>query len=389
MKKLFTIFILTSVALGLLSCNSRKESVAAEGIKDGAITVRIATADETKAALMSGTVDQQINKVQVFVFDEEDKLETDYYWEPDATSGYVEKTIATFKGQKTVYAVINHARIVLPKDYPLTTFENETNSSILSNLSENTYDNSTSKSNLVMSGKNTILVSEYNKNKTPGASAQVLNIYVKRLAAMVLLEKISVDFRGTSLEGATFSVKQLYLRNVVGVCRLGMTGNAGTAAAAASVSPIALDAAHNTVGNWYNQGSLATATGPAITFENLNASATVAGSATTLNRCLFAYPNKTDADSNSSAFGPRHTRVVMKANIQKTGVIDSESEGDCWYVFDLPVLEANNIYRIKNITITMFGAPADDDSLDNDPGRITPSITVSEWADEVELEYDL
>ena len=71
-------------------------------------------------------------------------------------------------------------------------------------------------------------------------------------------------------------------------------------------------------------------------------------------------------------------------------MIDTEAAGECWYTFDLPKgLKANNIYKIENINISLFGASTDDDTLNDDPGRITPTVTVDNWANGATLNYYL
>ena len=393
MKKIFSVFLTIAALCGVMSCNKSAPAKLDAPQPDGAITVRINAGDQTKATYMAGNTDKQINSIQVFVFDAENKLETDYF-KSFATpqTGSTDVTIATFRGQKTVYAVLNHARITLAKEFPLASFEGE-GSSVLTDLSENTYVNSPASSNLIMSGKNTIDVKEYNTNADAPAESvstpQVLNIYVKRLASMVLLEKVTVNFTGTSLEGASFLIDQIYLRNAVGKCRLGMSGVSGSAGA--DVLPLALsNGIHNAAENWYNRGKYSVATGPAVTYENsMNLSAaSVTGSPTSVGHCLLTYPNRSDGDSHDASFNPRHTRLVLKAVIMKAGVIDTEADGTCYYTFDLPQLNANNIYRVKNINITLFGSNTDDDINDEDPGRITPTITVDEWKDVVNLNYE-
>lgn len=403
MKKTISILATIAAVCSMMSCNKKgatPETVTPQ--PTNYITVNIGMENTTKAGFVTeNTTDKKINTMQIFVFDADGKLETDL-WKSYQTplAGTASETIATFSGTKTVYAVCNRSRLVLPKDFTLANFEGELTTqygatascTILSDLSENTYAASTS--NLVMSGKNTINVLEYNKNaNAPTAStqeAQAVNIYVKRLAAMVKLEKVTVNFTGTSLEGATFTIKGMYLRNVVGKSRIGMSGT--SAAASAAVYPIDLSTTiTNTATNWYNRGKQSVGTGPAVSQENFTQAFTkVDGTATAVNHCLLTYPNRTETDSNKATFDARLTRLVLHANIQKTGVIDTEAAGDCWYTFDLPKgLKANNIYKIENINISLFGASTDDDTLNDDPGRITPTVTVDNWANGATLNYYL
>ena len=99
--------------------------------------------------------DYQINSVQVLVFDESGKRETDRF---ETLSTPVQNTtsltVTTKTGVKTVYAVLNSPRLT---ESSLDRLEAH-----LSDLAEN------SATNLVMSGKNGITVTEYDKNKDSG-----------------------------------------------------------------------------------------------------------------------------------------------------------------------------------------------------------------------------
>lgn len=371
-----TLFFLTGAALlaSALSCNKPADAVLPDGAAGGAITINIDIPnDQVTKSAASEMKDYQINKIQVFVFDSAGKLETDYFesLSPVATTNY-NVTLATFTGAKTVYAILNHDRIALrPKVGTLSNLE-----AMLSDLSDN------SATNLVMSGKNEITVTEYDKNKNAAAAPQTLNIYVKRLASQILVDKVTVDFTGTELEGGTFSISQIYLKNVVGKAPLGVQGL--TATSNSGILPIVLgDGDHNTTANWYNKNTYEAGC-PSVIYDNTSIAATsVTGSSTSLGRVLFAYPNKTNADSHADTFGPRHTRLVIKAHVKKDPV-----DEDTYYVLDLPVLVANNIYKITDFKITMLGK-SDDNKDDNlQAGRITPTITVDPWTGTTNLSYE-
>lgn len=359
--------------LSLFSC-SQKTAQPIPGVDSGKrITVNIGLDEETTKSEYAARKDFQINSIQVFVFDEQQALETDYYSAITPTQGSTSVTVATFTGPKTVYAIVNHSRITFPKDTPMSTLEER-----LTDLSENT------PTNLVMSGKNTLTVLEYDKNKNATASPQSLNIYVKRLSSMIVLDKITVDFSKTSLAGASFTVKELYLKNVVGKSRLGMSGLTGSAGSMVLPLPLS-DGEHTNYSYWYNKGSKQASGAPAVTFDVWSRDCpNVSGGASSIGRCLFAYPNKTTGDSHADSFDQRKTRLVLKAHVKKTSVVDT----DTYYVFDLPVLLANNVYNIQNITLTMLGKDNDNTDDDLQSGRITPTITVDAWTNTTHLTYD-
>jgi len=384
MKKHIFFFCAAAAVLGLFSCSkTAKAPEAVEAVPDGAITVRIGI-DEASTKVAYNTTDFkdfQINQVQIFVFDAQGKLETDYF-SSVLPSNSTSVTLATFTGDKTVYAVANHPREFMAKDYLLADFEEK----MLSDLSEN------GATNLVMSGKNVISVSAYNPTGATGSEPQVLPIYLKHLASLVVLDKITVNFNRTSLTNASFEVKEIYLKNVVGKCRLGMDGNTSTAQGP-SLPYTLTDAQYSNADNWYNKITKQTSpTPPAVTYDacNISCSNVSGGTGNVMNRCLVAYPNPTEdgTDSHADSFNPRHTRLVIKAHVTKTGVITPAEGIDTYYVFDLPKMAPNNIYQIANITITMLGKDNDDKDDDLQQGRIKPTITVDPWTSTTQLNYE-
>jgi hypothetical protein len=360
-------------ALCLLpSCNKSAAGGPEEGLLSGPtgvirIEVGIPRTKSDDAALK----DYQINTVQVIVFDDGGKKETDRY---EALASPVQNTtsmtITTKTGAKTVYAIVNSPRLT---ESTLDKMEAH-----LSDLKEN------SCTGLVMSGKNAITVTEYDKNKDPNAAAQTMGIHVKRLASMIQLDKVTVDFRNTSLEGGTFTIQEIYLKNVVGRAPLGVTGSPAT-----DMPMVLPDAAHTNYDYWYNKGTRQASGAPEVTFDVWTKSCSVAGAATTLSRDLFAYPNKTAGDSTADTFSQRKTRLVIKAHVTASTNTSPAVDKDTYYTFDLPVLVANNIYKIANINITMLGK--DDDNSDEKAlvGRVTPTITVDPWTGTTTLNYEM
>ena len=393
MKKASFILLTIAAMLGVMSCNKKAADITADQQRelDGRIRVHIGTVEETKGVYTQDTnldLDRKIVSIQVFVFDGiagTSKFETDYYIDNVNATGQKDVEFATFTGQKTVYAVVNHAREYLPKDYLLSKFEEEK----LSDLSENTQSADGRISKLVMSGKNTVTVNPYNKTGSGSDTPDPVTIFVKRLSSMVWLKQVSVDFTKTSLAGAEFTIMDIYLKNVVGKCRLGMSAVSGVMDSAAAPYDLTDDQFGNYSGNWYNKNTKQATGAPAVTYWAVNKTATsVAGGATELNNFLMAYPNKTPdgTDAHTDEFSARHTRLVIHAKVKKADVT-SASGDETYYVFDLPKLDANKIYTITDIKITMLGK--DDDNKDEDiqQGRINPNIKVDNWGN-ASLSYD-
>ena len=374
-----TLFYLAAAA-ALLTAFSCRKNASPETVSDvptEALTVNISVPEENQTkSEYTARKDNQISSVQIFVFNAQNLLETDLFKSITPVDNSTSVTVNTMTGTKTVYALLNHSRLYKTQGvYSLTDFEAE-----LTNLSENT------PTKLVMSGKNTITVGEYDKNKNSSQTPQAMGIWVKRLASMVVLENITVDFNGTSLEGASFQVEDIYLKNVVGVSRLGTTATANSANSAFGILE-PTDATLESASNWYNKQTKQASGAPDVVSDTWTKVCTVASPAspTNLGRCLFAYPNKTTTDSHGDTWTPRMTRVVIKAHVKKAAVsIDKPT----YYVFDLPVLEANKVYSIQNVNITMLGKDNDDKDDNIQAGRITPAITVDPWTGTVNLQYE-
>lgn len=377
MKKHLLFFWAAAAMLGPLSCSKNTEPAVPQPAPGCHLTLHIGPDTATKSEY-EARKDYQVSSVQVFVFDKDKKMETDYYAAITPTSQPVPVDITTFTGEKTIYALLNHDRLVLAKDYALDTFEN-----LMSDLSEN------SPTNLVMVGKKCIQVHEYDKNKNPSAVPESVSIFAKRLAAMVVVDKVTVNFSKTSLAGATFILEEIYLKNVVGKCHLGLSAETGSKDGEAVPLPLS-DTEHTTYSYWYNKGTKQASGAPSVTVDSWThtCSNVSGGDGNALGRCLFAYPNKTVGDSHLATFDQRKTRLVIKAHVTKENVTPAGGV-DSFYVFDLPVLAANRVYRVSNVIITMLGKD-DDNSDDNlQAGKLNPTITVDGWTETSPLSYEL
>lgn len=376
MKKLSIFLAAIAATVGFVSCNKAVDNTPAAEQEElgGAIEVNINSISETKAAT-GDMKDFQINQVQVFVFDKATgRMETDKFVGGLSDNISTSVTLNTKTGAKVVYALVNHPRLYLT---PGTTGELLTNfEARLTDLSENTA------INLVMSGRNEINVVDVNRNGT-AIAPQTMDVYVKRLVARIQLDALKVDFRDGSLQDATFTVKEIYLKNVVGKSPIGVQGN--TASAGSAIAPIVLpDTQYAVADNWYNKMRKVDGA-PACVDDVYDQACTVAGAATAQNRVLFTFPNNTVEDSNATSWNKRHTRIVIRAHVTKAAI---SIDKDTYYVLDLPVLAANTVYEIKNVNITMLGKDDDNDDSNIDVGRFTPTVTVDDWTGITELNYE-
>ena len=319
----------------------------------GNLIVQLGEEPVTKAADNS-TAENQVNSVQLFVFDG-GNLETDLYKTGSATS----YTLTTGIGDKVVYAIVNAPRLKYTTKAAL--------EEGLSDLKEN------AANGLVMSGKESVTVSEY---KTGSATPATCTVNVKRLASAIQLASVTTQFEGSTLEGSTFTIKEIYVKNVVGKAPYG-------------VSAVLTEDQKKDAGNWYNKLKLDT-TPLTVTYDAFDPGlAVTAAKPLNVNHTLYVYPNASTADNGSATtFTPRPTRLVIHATItsQDSHRDVSINNQDYYYTFDLPALEANKKYKVS-VTISMLGKTTDTDDTKTTAGMATPTIKVLDWDQTIELSY--
>ena len=130
----------------------------------------------------------------------------------------------------------------------------------------------------------------------------------------------------------------------------------------------------------------------AVTVDSFTLGCNNTGTATTVDRDLITYPNKTAGDDTAESFSKRFTRLVIHAvvNVSSTEFRETAlNNHNTYYVFDLPNLAANKIYNINNINITMLGKDNDNNDSKTPVGSVQPTITVDEWSDTVTLNYEM
>ena len=150
-----------------------------------------------------------------------------------------------------------------------------------------------------------------------------VTIDVHRLAARVVIKKITRAFTAAALAAKSFSIDQIFLINVAGDTNYGET-------AAPSV--------------WFNKQAYASEQA-AFTYDAPAASLANNASYSTVHS-FFAYPNAS-ADSDAAVWSPRHTRLVVKATLG-TDVY--------YYPITLPALESNKSYEIEELILTRPGS---------------------------------
>ena len=318
-------------------------------VPTGSLHVTVGTEEGTKASL-TGLNEKNVRCMQVFVFNAETgKRETDRFVSANNL------TITAPVGNKHIWAIVNHERFAdMPTEAQL--------KSTVSDLSDNYAANGIY---LVMAGEKDVTVTQEN---IP------LEIPVTRLATRIVLKKITRKFSDTYLKDCSFTIKDIYLKNVAGDTNFSLDKNGDE-----WVIP------DPTV--WYNKmRNENTASVKPLIFDNNLGISCEEGVEKTIDRVWYSYPNPTSGDSKASDWSARHTRLVIHAEVTgygNSGAIQS------YYTFTLPVLKRNCSYEIAGITFTMLGKTNDDDDTVTDTGTASITLNVKDWDSTTDLNFNM
>lgn len=346
--KPFLFLSLSAILMAALSCTKAESPaplpepspVPEVPCETGTLYVSLETT-ATKASL-SEQDEKAVRCLQVFVFNAESgKRETDKFVSGDNLS------ITSPVGQKHVWAIVNHDR-----------FADITTEDELKGTVTDLADNYTSASGirLIMAGEKDVEVTQSNMQ---------VSINVTRLAARIALSRVTRKFADTYLAAASFTIKDIYLKNVAGNTWFSLDKkNSGTE----------WDLPDPDL--WYNQlrNSNTASVSPLLGDHNLNIVCEEA-TAKNIGRVWFTYPNPTSGDSNTSPFCARHTRLVVHAEVTGYGAGAIQT----YYTFTLPTLKRNASYEISDITFTMLGKDNDDDDSVTDTGTASITLNVLSW----------
>ena len=342
-----TISILAMAAAVLCSCDKNADCVPCEENQETgtlAVSLLFDEGAQTKAVTSyttSQTYEKQVNKVQIFVFDESGKI--NIYKDAGTTQSGI--SISTTTGKKTVWAVVNGpdlsevASVSELEDAALDLAANSTNAS----------------TGFVMAGSTTCTVS---------ATAATANVSVSRLVARVALQRVTNQLPDGY---GALTIDNVVLTNVAGNQNI-----AGDAAAA----------------TWYNKmgrkdgatessqiidGTTNKASCEALTFKSVGQTVNHGSNLTISTPYLFySYPNSNTAGSTGwvNPFTARASRLVVTATID--GV-------KYYYPVTLDKkLERNKAYTVE-MTITGLGSTDPDKPIEK--GGLTAAITVLDWVD--------
>ncbi|MBQ6910692.1 MAG: hypothetical protein IJQ35_00845 [Bacteroidales bacterium] len=279
------------------------------------LRVGIKGAWETKSTTITAADEVKVNNLQVLVF-RGDAL--DAYGSVDDAS---EITLSCTAGEREVYAVVNAPSLA----------EISTKTALLATtslLSQNSGDS------FQMIGNKEVTLPQ----------ANTITVDVTRMAARIVIKKITRAFTVSSLAAKTFTVDEIFITNVAGDINFGKTASPAV---------------------WFNKQAYASEQS-AFTHD-APAAAIVNGAYNDTAHSFYAYPNAAD-DSSGAIWSPRRTRLVLKTTLG-TDIY--------YYPITLPVLEPNKNYEIENLTLTRPGS--------NDPDQpvsfqdATFEISVQPW----------
>ena len=342
-----TISILAMAAAVLCSCDKNADCVPCEDQQETgtlAVSLLFDEGAQTKAVTSfttSQTYEKQVNKVQIFVFDESGKI--NIYKDAGTTQSNI--PISTTTGKKTIWAVVNGPDL--------------SEVASLAELEDTAIDlaanSTTAATGFVMAGSTSCTVS---------ASAATANISVSRLVARVALQKVTNQLPD--------GYGALTIDNVV------LTNVAGNQNIAGDATPA----------TWYNKmgrkdgatessqiidGDTNKASCEALTFKSVKQEVAHGSDLNITTPYLFySFPNSNTAGSTGwvNPFTARASRLVVTATID--GV-------KYYYPVTLSKkLERNKAYTVE-ITITGLGSTDPDKPIEK--GGLTAAITVLDWVD--------
>lgn len=359
MKQIFNLLLSAALfAAALTSCEKPAapaplpdDSAPTENvIPSGSLYVTLGNEGATKSAL-SGLDEKKVRSLQVFVFNASTgKKETDKF----VTASSL--TITSPVGNKHLWAVVNHER-----------FADITTESALKETVCDLSDNYTSAGGicLVMAGEKDVTVTQENIS---------VEVNVTRLVSRIVLRKVTRAFADTYLKDCTFTIKDIYLKNVAGDTNFSLDKNGNEW----NIKDPSV---------WYNRmrDENTSAVTPLICDHNLGI-ACEEGTAKDIDRVWYACPNPTSGDSNAADWSARHTRLVVHAEVTgygNSGAIQS------YYTFTLPVLKRNSSYEISGITFTMLGKSNDDDDTVTDTGIASITLSVKDWDSATPINYNM
>jgi hypothetical protein len=177
-----------------------------------------------------------------------------------------------------------------------------------------------------------------------------VTVDLRRIAAKVILDKITVGFAQETYDDMDFILKKVYLTNVAG----DMAYMAGTP------DPL----------QWYNKivnnGSKDV---EALISDSLGDINLKDGADYTDKHHFYCYPNLTDTDASNGMWSARKTRLVVEATL---------GGETCYYPVTLDEVAQNTAYTVT-LTVTRPGSSSPDEPISTSDATFT--VQVKDWID--------
>ena len=381
----------------LMACNKNTSDSASmlDESRNGLLCVSVSPGVPTKT-IAASTDENMIKTLQVFIFNASTgKKETDKYVENlTATTTYTLQ-MTSLVGNKHIWAIANAPKIVLPKDAQESTLAKK-----ISNLGENAPDAlcmagvANAGAAGIGEGFGPLTAGNTPVNEYFGTdeSLSPVSISLYHLGARVSLANVTVDFSDNNLKGATFEIKEIYLKNVVNVVNFDGSDPTGMPSTA-SYWTNKLRA--NDSAAWRDSATPNNDVKQLLYSSFTSLSNTAGASAITLNvgHNWYVYPNSSndanlaplsDGTDNPTwtTWSPRHTRLVIHAVVN--GGEAGLSNQDTYYSFSIPQaptdhIIANHTYDIETIKITMLGKDDDNSDKPTLSGKANITVNVQPW----------
>lgn len=304
-----------------ISCSKAENDTA--DFNDGKYTLTINLDREhgqvftTKAELVESN-ETKINNVQIFVFNEDGKLDS-YH----AGTESKQIKIRCSSGKKKVISIVNAPSLSTCTD--TTTLLGKTTS-----LSDNRI------GNFVMTGR---------ASATLPDDASV-NVKVSRITARVGIKNIAVNFTSEGYKSLPFTVKSIYMINVAG--NTDYSFEAGPTL-------------------WLNQSKHKDTDMDALLYTSINNSLSEQ-TPMKADQYFYVYPNPATVDNTGTPLNTQFTKLVVEATL---------GDKTCYYSIKLPNIERNKAYTISSLTITRPGTDSADEEITSE--ECTFSIEVEDW----------
>ncbi len=316
------IFLAAAAATAALAgCIRNLETVTARdnSAETAELNVNIPVDGLTKASgTVSETDENTLASVQVFVFTDAGNLEA----YKSAASGTLD--ISCTRGDKIVAALVNAPAA---GDVTKLTELRARTTALADNAAKS----------FVMYGQKEVQVN---------AASVSVTLEVQRFAAKVVIQKITNRMTLPQYQSAPVEITGIYLINVAGNASLAGSG----------VPSLWLNKKQNEV------------TAEGLYYEKPSSPDIAYNSSESAGHYFYCYPNPTVADNTDGTWSPRHTRLVVEANV---------GGNRCYYPITLPVVSANTVYTIGELTITRLGTDTPD--VETVMGGASFTISVAPW----------